>query len=214
MPNEQTNGQTRARAEKLEILDSQAEDFEDEDEDLLLDDYLPDTAGDKNNSNTNDTNIPPPHTTTSPPAQQHSKPKSQPQPHPPKTLLILPSLPRLLSPLMHSNHIRGHALLTHLLRSLRHLTASHALCILTLNSVAGVPNPSSNIYTNKQNVDDGVSVFGENAGMRPALGKTFAWGGDLGLMASWVGAAGAKRVVVEVVGDRAGGRVGRWAVVE
>lgn len=114
---------------------------------------------------------------------------------------------------MHANHIRGHALLTHLLRSLRHLTSSHALCVLILNSVVGVPNP--NIYHKQSAADEGVSVFAENGGMRPALGKTFAWGVDLSLMGSFVGGGGnggGKRVV-EVVGDRFGGRVGRWGVL-
>jgi len=201
-----TNAQ-QAQAQKLEILDSQADDFDD-DEDLLLDDYLvnlPHTII-ANNNNNNDTHIPSPH--VPPPLPPPPAPTHHHEPHRPQTLLILPSLPRLLSPLMHANHVKGHALLTHLLRSLRHLTSSHALCVLILNSVVGVPST----YTKQSGADEGVSVFGENGGMRPALGKTFSWGVDLSLMGSFVGGGGGKRVV-EVVGDRFGGRVGRWSAV-
>lgn len=212
---------TSPKAQKLEILDSQADDFDFDDDDdddgdgLLLDEYLVNTTSTNTNTNTTTVDHPPP---APPPPNTIT---TIPHHHPPQTLLILPSLPRLLSPLMHSNHIRGHALLTHLLRSLRHLTSSHALCALILNSVVGMqqsyPNNTNNTYAKSNGGgDEGVtSVFGENGALRPALGKTFAWGVDLGLMGSFVGSGGGggKERVLEVVSDRFGGRVGWWGVV-
>lgn len=153
----------------------------------------------------------------------------------PTALLILAALPRLLSPLMHNNHIRGHALLVHLQRSLRHLSTAHDMCILILNStVGGPPNTSTNNLSNnnhnatgqaqaqaqarQQKQEEGASAFSENGGLRPALGKTFAWGLDLSLLVSEVGygsgGGGKGGRVCEVISDRFHGRVGRWCVLE
>jgi hypothetical protein len=150
-----------------------------------------------------------------PQSQHHLQPGTTPH-----TLLILPSLPRLLSPLMHSNHIRGHALLVHLLRSLRHLTSSHSICILILNSVVGAPSTYRTAdREGKQTgagVVEGPSIFASNGGLKPALGKTFAWGLDLSLMGSEIAGDDGRggENVVEVVNDRYGDRVGAWCVLE
>lgn len=82
----------QAQARKLEILDSQADDFDDED--LLLDDYLVNLPHTTATNNNDGTHLPPPA-----PAHHHQQP-SPPKPHHPQTLLILPSIPRLLSPMV------------------------------------------------------------------------------------------------------------------
>jgi hypothetical protein len=229
VPSKRRVGATEAVLGKYEIPDSQADDCE-FDQDLEPDNLAAATHPQSqpehlqlNPQRTSaDSDPAPPH-----PPQPLAKPQqppahnlSSPQPSPkenPHTLLVLPSLPRLLSPLMHSNHIRGHALLVHLLRSLRHLTSSHAICILILNSVVG--GPSS--YTDNKKTGgiagaEGPSIFASNGGLKPALGKTFAWALDLGMMGSELAGAGDGKQggsVVEVVSDRFGGRVGAWCVL-
>jgi len=244
------------QADRHEIADSQAEDF------LSSEDDNNDAEGEATSlpkqSESHATAAPRPQPPTSTSASNSTSTMPPTTPH---ALILLPSLPRLLSPLMHHNHVRGHALLIHLLRALRHLTTAHAACVVLLNGVVGVPatlaeqgmRPRAEIESgdggdedeegNRQAIargfererpqsrhlsisasasafnaaadTDAVSIFASNGAMRPALGKTFAWGLDVSLMVSVVGGSGGRQGVrvVEVVSDRFEGRAGRWCEI-
>lgn len=210
------------------IADSQADDYGDALNDLELEMVMDEGASVQETNPSPQQSAPPSHAPSPPQELSPHRPSS---PNNPQTLLILSSLPRLLSPIMHTNHIRGHALLVHLLRSLRHLTQSHQLCCLILNSVVGGSSRtdtdprtagSGDNPGNKEKGEEGVSIFSDNGALRPALGKTFAWRLDVSLLVSTIGRGGGGQEgrgkggtsVCEVVSDRFGAKAGRWCVLE
>ena len=68
--------------------------------------------------------------------------------------------------------IKGHALVTTLMRSLRHLCTNFHLCTILVNSAVGL-NPSTNPDYQRR-AEDNASVFEPTVG-KPALGKTFSY---------------------------------------
>lgn len=134
----------------------------------------------------------------------------------PPSLLLLPSLPRLLSPLMAANHIRAHALLVHLLRKLNRMTQDFPLCCVLLNGVVS----SAGGWGGSGQHEPGPSAFERNTHLRPALGKTYDCLLDVGCLVTRFedeGGGGASgegwEYVFEVLHDREGPRTGRWAVL-
>jgi len=146
-------------------------------------------------------------------------------------LLIIAALPRLLAPLMREDHVRGHALLAHLGRRLGHLTHRAPVCAILLNTTVGVPRASdaataygsanANVNANAS-LGTLESAFGD-VSERPALGRTWPFLVDVGVMLSRHGHMNSKRQeagrgggewIVEVLADRHGQRVGRWGVLE
>ena len=67
---------------------------------------------------------------------------------------------------------KGHALVTTLIRSLRHLCTRYSICTLIVNSAVGL-HPSNN-PTYQRRTEDNASIFESTAG-KPALGKTFSY---------------------------------------
>jgi len=146
-----------------------------------------------------------------------------------RTLLLIPSLPALLSPLMRRNHVTGHALLVHLGRSLAHLTLTHNVCAVVFNATIGEYTPGVSMAEGAEKAagrgtaeHDNASVFA-SIRVRPALGRTWPFFLDVSCMVSTArnvdeGKArrskGRARFVFEVLTDRYRGRVGRWAVFE
>ncbi|KAK0936965.1 hypothetical protein LTR29_011464 [Friedmanniomyces endolithicus] len=137
------------------------------------------------------------------------------------SLLIIDSISQVAAPLIKSNYVQGHALLTSFIRSLAHLTRTHCLCTLLLNGTT----------TYSQSKEDTPSIF-SSCTLRPALGKTFAYMLDLHLLVHVIPktAADARRVygskhegkseqeaelveVIEVLQDRHGSRVGKWTAL-
>jgi len=123
---------------KVVIGDSQADPSEGSGEEGVEEDevqeQLPqsDTSQIQQDVNTHDLPLREQHTTSN--AQKESLSDIPPSHH---TLLIIPSLPTLLTPLMRKNHITGHALLCHLGRSLAHLTSSSSSSTSTSTSGNG-----------------------------------------------------------------------------
>lgn len=193
-------------------------------------------------------------TTPPPPPPPHisiSTPQHQPQlPAPttlgshkrPRTLLLMPSLPTLLSPLMRRNHITGHALLSHLGRSLSHLTHSHQVCVVVFNTTVGEWSASGGgsggggkmveaergeeARGGGRAATETPSVFAA-CNLRPALGRTWPFYLDVSVLVTLAdkkrgggngvqGRGGRRkgRYVFEVLADRYQRRVGRWAVFE
>lgn len=117
------------------------------------------------------------------------------------------------------HHPPGHALLTTFLRTLHHLTRTHHLSTLLLNSAVATQAPPLSGRQPHNNSDNHVSIFAATLG-KPALGKTYAYlldtslflsggqKGDEGLVAREEG-----MVVLEVLYDRFGGREGRWVAL-
>ncbi|KAI9672859.1 MAG: hypothetical protein M1831_000295 [Alyxoria varia] len=238
---------------KAEIADSEDE----EDAEMLLD--LDPPANDSQHHAVNPSSEPPaplaapseqpqpartsPPPSPSPPAH---KPTQEPQQQNQKagdTMILLPSLSTLITPLIRRNSTRGHALLVHLLRSLRHLTRNSALhtgtgtvTVVIGNTVVPVftPHSRNSASAAASTLEEGVSAFA-SAGVKPALGATFAEFLDLSLMVWWglpapqngngdrtpyvdskdggAGGGKGKGVIVECVRERGGGRVGRWGVL-
>lgn len=91
-------------------------------------------------------------------------------------LVLITKLPNVLSPLMHKNHVRGHALLASLLRQMRSLTQLHNVCIIIGNAV--VEGEASSLMHR--------SVFAHNGNKRPASGRLLDWGLDLSLMVTLI----------------------------
>lgn len=192
---------------KATIADSQAS----ETEEMLLD-------------------VSPPATTTIdspqiPPDELHTQPQAVTESEQPShNLLMIHTLTAPLSPLLTSNYAQGQTLLTSSLRSLSHLTSTHNLLTLLLNTTVTYRNDSV----------EGVSVF-DGIKAQPALGKTLGYCVDVSLLVSKVPRSvsdartafagsqvgtqerrkGVKWVsVVEVLGDRYEDRVGRFGVFE
>ena len=217
-PNDE--GTATAKEQKKVVADSQAasdvsdleeeigaDDGDDDDDDMLLD-----RLGSASNDPVNPD--PQPHMPT-----DHNQADPKDQSHPGPYLLIIPSPARILSPAMHMNHIRTHALLVHLMRTLQQLTQNYAICVLLINTTVEREATAGNAR------EDGPSAFASKARIKPALGKTWDWYLDLSCMisspfeaAERKGGVGngnvGKRCCVEVLHDRYCGRVGRWAVID
>jgi len=122
-----------------------------------------------------------------------------------------------LPPLLTDHLPLGHALLTTFLRSLHHLTRTHHLSTLLLNSAVATQHPP----LSGRQVDEtsNVSIFTSTLG-KPALGKTYAYLLDTSLFLTR-GPSGDERsrgreedtVVLEVLYDRFGPREGRWVAL-
>lgn len=132
--------------------------------------------------------------------------------------LLIDDLTHVAGPLLKNNHTAGQALLTSFIRSLGHMSRAHKIDIVMQNSLQDFPNHNSS---------DAPSIFA-SCTARPALGKTLPFLIDVQLLVhrepatvasakivyggrsagkggvDWVG-------VVEIVQDRNGDRVGRWA---
>ncbi|KAI9775243.1 MAG: hypothetical protein M1839_001361 [Geoglossum umbratile] len=132
------------------------------------------------------------------------------------TLLLVDLLTPLFTTLMQTSQTTALSLLHTLLRTLHHLTASHSLCSILLNSAYPVPNSTNSI-------NHPASIFSKLPAHRPALGRSFGFCVDTRVYLSKVpkggddaedrvlGRDGGKVVgVVEVLGERSGGGEGRW----
>ncbi|QDS73877.1 hypothetical protein FKW77_006976 [Venturia effusa] len=155
-----------------------------------------------------------------------------PSPQPPsqplkKTgMIIIDNITQPLTPILKTNYPRAQSLLTTFLTSLRHLTRTHTIATLLLNT-ASAPNPKftytdNNTYANMKmaprntwipdphaappSFSDQVSIFA-GTNVRPALGKTFAYQLDLHLLVS---SLPKRRRDAEIV---VGGKSGRAEVV-
>lgn len=122
------------------------------------------------------------------------------------TLLIISTLSLLTLPLLKSNYVSGQALLTSFMRSLTHLTTRHNICTVLTNGV---------MWNNKR--DETPSIFSSCA-LQPTLGRAFGYALDVYLLVHSMakgttdGGEGKEKVeVLEVLHDRYGDRVGRWA---
>ncbi|KAK3079472.1 hypothetical protein LTS18_004781, partial [Coniosporium uncinatum] len=141
-------------------------------------------------------------------------------------LILVDNITSLLQPLIKSNYIQGHALLIPVLRSLSALTNQHNLCAILLNGVISPRQAPTLKEPILLPVAEQVSIFASNA-LRPALGKVVGNFVDVHLLVGALPRAkkdaeavyDGRKVrgkvemveVVEVVQDRYGGRVGRWA---
>lgn len=120
--------------------------------------------------------------------------------------------------------MKGHALVTTLMRSLGHLCTRQSICALLVNSAVGL-NPSNN-PTYQRRPQDNVSVFESTAG-KPALGKSFSYLIDTSVFLSKIPKTredaeiafddGNVRQwnsvgVFEVLKDKRGTREGQWAL--
>lgn len=172
------------------------------------------------------------------------------KPSPPQTtshplrgigMIVVDNLTHPLNPILKTNYTRAQSLLTTFLTSLRHLTSTHTIATLLLNTASAPKfynnnNNNSNINAPPQSTwipdplsapptfSDQVSIF-PSMGVRPALGKTFAYQLDLHLLVSSLpkrrgdaevvvgGRSGRAEVVgvIEVLGDRGDERVGMWS---
>ena len=135
-------------------------------------------------------------------------------------LLVIDNINQVATPLLRNNYAQGQALLTTFLRSISHLTKAHNLCTILLNGV-----------TSNTNVrEEAPSVFSSYM-LRLTLGKTFTYMLDTHMLVHQVPrtSAGSKEAygrsedrsaqavgvewvyVVEMLQDRNGRRLGRWA---
>lgn len=120
--------------------------------------------------------------------------------------------------------MKGHALVTTLMRSLGHLCTRQSICALLVNSAVGL-NPSNN-PTYQRRAQDNVSIFESTAG-KPALGKSFSYLIDTSVFLSKIPKTredaeiafddGNARQwnsvgVFEVLKDKRGTREGQWAL--
>ncbi|KAK6433180.1 hypothetical protein LTR95_010642 [Oleoguttula sp. CCFEE 5521] len=135
-------------------------------------------------------------------------------------LVIIDNIAHAAGPLLKSNHSQGQALLSSFVRSLSHLTRTHNIVTLLVDSAATYPNATA---------ADCPSIF-SSCLLRPALGRSFAYLVDTHMLlhrlpltaedakatyGSQAGSTGQRQVrlanVLEVLQDRYGSRVGRWA---
>ncbi|RMY93943.1 hypothetical protein D0861_01631 [Hortaea werneckii] len=136
-------------------------------------------------------------------------------------LLMIDAISKPFTPLLKNNQTHGQAMLASFMRSLRHLTTSHELATLLLNTVIDLDKSR----------EEAPSIF-SSCTARPALGKGFCHlvdthllvheeaklAQDARLMIMSKGASGGRKGssanVIEVISDRYEGRVGRWAAFE
>lgn len=136
-----------------------------------------------------------------------------------RALLIIDNIAQVTAPLLKNNHAQGQALLTSFMCSLSHLTTARNICTVMLN----------NTTTHAQSKEHPPSIFSSCAAT-PTLGRTFSYLLDAHLLVHVVPklAADARAIydreqygrqkqhlemvsVVEVLQDRYGHGVGRWA---
>lgn len=147
------------------------------------------------------------------------------------TLLVIDSITHVTAPLLKKSNTQGQALLTSFMRSLANLTRAHRLCTLVHNAASSyTPAPgTSNSGNAAVAAEDRPSIF-SSCMLRPALGRSFAYLLDVHLLLHRVPLeaedakavygthasgrpAGQRKVVsvLEVLADRQGSRLGRWA---
>ncbi|KAK6430125.1 hypothetical protein LTR95_013722, partial [Oleoguttula sp. CCFEE 5521] len=134
--------------------------------------------------------------------------------------LIIDNIAHAAGPLLKSNHSQGQALLSSFMRSLSHLTGTHEIVTLLINLATIYPNATST---------DSPSIFASCL-LRPALGRSFPYMVDTHMLlhrlpltaddakamyGTQAGGAGQRQArmvnVLEVLQDKYGSRVGRWA---
>lgn len=94
--------------------------------------------------------------------------------------LIIDNLTHLAAPLLKTNHASGQALLTSFMRSLAHLTRTHNLCTVIVNSTL-FNNTGKTGNTPTYNKEESPSAFA-SCTARPALGKTWMFLVDVHLL--------------------------------
>lgn len=140
-------------------------------------------------------------------------------PRPARGLLVIDDIAQVTNPLLKANHAQGQASITSFMCSLGHLTRTHDLCTVIFNSATTYQ---------KSTAAEAVSIF-SSCLSRPSLGQSFAYFIDLHLLlhklplavndakAVYGTQTGATRIkvnlasVLEILQDRHGNRVGRWA---
>ena len=130
-------------------------------------------------------------------------------------ILIIDSVSHVAMPLVQTNYPEGQALVSSFMRSLAQLTRTWKLCTIVL----------CNSSTKRFVGEDMLSQFG-SCHIRPALGMTFAYLVDMLLYVHSLPEAPSNKTpvkegessedgemvsVLEIVQDRYGGRLGRWA---
>ena len=121
-------------------------------------------------------------------------------------LLLINNLHQVISPLIKSNHVQGQALLISFTRSLQLLTKAHNLCTIIVSGTTS--------YTKWK--EESPSAFG-SCTLRPVLGPAFSHLLDSELMVHQSVVPGPKQgggkdvSVVEVLQNRHGKGIGRWA---
>lgn len=135
-------------------------------------------------------------------------------------LVLIDNLSQVTIPMIKNHHAHGQALLASFMRSLSHLTTTHNLCTTIVNGTTSSTNFK----------DESPSIF-SSCTLRPILGKAFAHQLDNHLLVhEMVSTTGKKKegnaaagistdgpkiadpvAVIEVLQDRNGGRLGRWA---
>ncbi|KAK4507390.1 hypothetical protein PRZ48_001125 [Zasmidium cellare] len=145
------------------------------------------------------------------PLKQPSPPKVPETKEPPRKLLIIDNISKVISPLIKSNYTNGQAVLATLMRSLRHITRQHELCTIMFGTASNKPASE----------EDTASLFA-SCTIRPALGPTYGQLLDVHLYlhqipsrkaadAEQAGKAVEMVNILEVVQDTIGMRYGRWA---
>lgn len=132
-------------------------------------------------------------------------PSTHPTSHFPPRLLLLTNLHHIIHPLIKTNPTQGQSLLLSLLRSLHHLTQTHNLLTLILSGVASYPKAR----------EEAPSAFASCL-WRPVLGKAFSHTLDAEMLLYRAPGregrdAGDGTSILEVLQDRNGKGVGRWA---
>ncbi|MCJ1474950.1 hypothetical protein MMC13_003610 [Lambiella insularis] len=149
-------------------------------------------------------------------------------PHGGLGMTVIDNITNVVSATMSKNKTEAFALLTHALRLLQHLTATHNLCTLVLNStVSATPSGNRSFYGRSNYASDNVSIFASTSG-KPALGRSYAYLVDTSIFLSSIPtrtedaekAFGGRSEkwesvgILEVMKDRHGEREGEWGAFE
>ncbi|KAK5173735.1 uncharacterized protein LTR77_002416 [Saxophila tyrrhenica] len=140
-----------------------------------------------------------------PAKQARPNPVPAPQAH---GLVLIDNLPQVIGPLLKSNYAHGQALLMSFTRSLSHLSSTHGLCTAIVNGTA----------SSAKTKEESPSAFSSCA-VRPLLGKAFTHLLDTHLLVHRTlkrsrearNDPSGEVSVVEILQDRNGNGVGRWA---
>lgn len=116
------------------------------------------------------------------------------EPMKPRTLLVIDNLPSLITPVHRKNYTRGQALLTNLLRSLRHMHTLHKTTTILQNTIVGLSRYRSASRPNDPTMEASVarqppaedkepspSIFASTK-VKPALGPLLSESLDLHLL--------------------------------
>ena len=152
-----------------------------------------------------------------PPQPLPQNQKHQPTYH--HSILLIDNITHVVAPLMKNHYTQGQAVLASFMRSLGHLTRTHNLCTILLNGVTSGANIK----------DEPPSIF-SSCMLHPALRKPFAHTIDTNLLVHQVSETngmkprshsraedqaqpevGSMVSVIEVMQDRNGNSLGRWA---